>query len=95
MVDLMRKFDLTAAAVSFAVHRGEKIAKNYQLALSDICISAVVPHAQGGAATWKNVLSLKQRLKRKSHRRNSFVLDPSSEGAYISTETFLCKGNNF
>jgi hypothetical protein len=51
MVDLMRKSDLTAAAVSIAVHRGEKIAKNYQLALSDICISTVPPHAQGGAET--------------------------------------------
>ena len=33
MVDLARKFDMTPAAVSYAVHRGEQIAKDwgYQL----------------------------------------------------------------
>jgi len=38
IVDLARKFDLTAAAVSCAVQRGEKMAKekDYQLETGDI-----------------------------------------------------------
>lgn len=36
MVDLARKFDLTPAAVSNAVQRGEKMAKDYQLETGDI-----------------------------------------------------------
>ena len=45
MVDLGRKFDMTPSAVSYAVHRGEKIAREggYQLETWIILIFKVVP----------------------------------------------------